>query len=633
MFIVALLLRLLYLCENSGSPYFHYPVLDEVYLDNLGVQIARGDAPRNEVYFRAPLYPMFMGAVYSLSIEHRFFLIRLVQHLLGALTCVLIMLIAEGVFGRRTGLVAGLVAACYGPLIFYEGEILIVTVFTFLTALALGLLVWSSLRGSLLLSVAGGTVLGLAVITRPNILPFVPAVFCWSLFLPGARGWLRRAGAAFLIVAPVAVLVGCTAVRNYIVADDFVLISSQGGVNFDWGNRFGRDQDPNLAGLPPPTVTTYQPIDEYRDTVQSHSGVDVGHVARISLSASQISDFWYRTAWERIRGNKGQWLKLMGRKTALFWNDCEAKNSKNYYFCKRYSRLLRVLPLSYGMLAVFALHGFVLTVLKRPSHAVVLLLVFVPVFMLSIVMFFVCARLRLPVVVGLIPLAAHGAVRFAGMLNGSRKKLVAHGALICALGVLVLPDWCGIRPDDFRQEYWTVGQYYLSRGMYDEAIESFTRSVVGRQPEESHETYLYLGHSYLQAGRFGSAKVCYRRALDSMPGDARVLNAMGVACERSGEFEAAIGYYRQAMESSPGYARAMINLGLMLLRTGAVEEAGDLLRAARELDDTDPDIYLGLALHSRLTGDGAKAEEYLRAAEERGGEEYLRMFNERLAGM
>jgi len=630
-FVVALVLRLLYLCENSESPYFHYPVLDEVYLDNLGVQIAEGNASHDEAYFRAPLYPLFLGTVYSFSVEHRFFLIRLVQHLLGALTCVLLMLIAEGAFGRRAGLIAGLVSACYGPLIFYEGEILIVSVFTLLIALALALLVRGSLRGSLLMSVAGGTALGLAVITRPNILPFVPVVFCWSLFLPGMRGWLRRLGGAFLIVLQVAVLVGCTAVRNYVAAGDFVLVSSQGGINFYLGNTVG--QDPERAGLPPPAVTTYRPVEDYRDTVEMHSKDKLEEVAKTTLSASQVSEFWYRMAWEEIRRHKGAWLKLTIRKAMLFWNDYEAKNNKNYYFCKRYSRLLRVLPVSYGILAVFSLYGLVLTVLRRPSHASVLLILFVPAFMLSIVAFFVCARLRLPVVVGLIPLAAHGVARFADMLRGSRRKLLAHGAMICVLGLVVLPDWYGIRPDNFRQEFWTVGQYYLSRGMYDEAIESFTLSLVGEPPGELRETYLYLGHSYLQADRPGSAMVCYRRALEKMPGDPRVLNAMGVAFERSGEYEEAVGYYRQALALSSGYARAMINLGLVLLGTGDVEEAGDLLRAAQCLDDSDPDAYLGLALHSRLTGDGAKAEEYLRAAVERGGEEYLRMFTERLAGM
>ena len=66
-FCVAALVRFVYLYENTSSPYFTVPVLDGVYLDNLGLKIAHGGGVEDKTFFRAPLYPLVLGAVYSIS--------------------------------------------------------------------------------------------------------------------------------------------------------------------------------------------------------------------------------------------------------------------------------------------------------------------------------------------------------------------------------------------------------------------------------------------------------------------------------------------------------------------------------------------------------------------------------------
>ena len=66
---------------------------------------------------------------------------RVFQILLGAATCLFVTWITFRLTARRrTAIVAGAIAALYGTFLYFEGELLIVTLFTFLVYLATGIL-------------------------------------------------------------------------------------------------------------------------------------------------------------------------------------------------------------------------------------------------------------------------------------------------------------------------------------------------------------------------------------------------------------------------------------------------------------------------------------------------------------
>jgi len=67
--------------------------------------------------------PVFLGLLWSL-VGKSFLWPRLLQALLGALSVVLIAWIGARIFGSRVGLAAGLGAAGYGTLIYFDGELL-----------------------------------------------------------------------------------------------------------------------------------------------------------------------------------------------------------------------------------------------------------------------------------------------------------------------------------------------------------------------------------------------------------------------------------------------------------------------------------------------------------------------------
>src|SRR5260370_30246080 len=85
LFLFALAVRLLYLCQYANAPFFWVPSLDALYHDLLARAIAAGHSD-SAAFFRAPLYYYFLGGIYPLF-GPSFWAARLVQTAIGACTC------------------------------------------------------------------------------------------------------------------------------------------------------------------------------------------------------------------------------------------------------------------------------------------------------------------------------------------------------------------------------------------------------------------------------------------------------------------------------------------------------------------------------------------------------------------
>ena len=89
LFAGAFLLRILYLFEISHQPLFTYLVSDAEFHDSWAQSIANGNLLGNSVFFRAPLYPYFLGCIYWIA-GHNDIVARVVQHFLGSAGVVLL---------------------------------------------------------------------------------------------------------------------------------------------------------------------------------------------------------------------------------------------------------------------------------------------------------------------------------------------------------------------------------------------------------------------------------------------------------------------------------------------------------------------------------------------------------------
>ena len=99
-FLLALAVRVIYLIDLKETPFYSNFTLDTEYNDALAEKIAGGEWVGKEVFFRSPVYLYFLAVIYAVFGKALTF-IRVVQFVIGALSCVLLYLIGKRLFGKK----------------------------------------------------------------------------------------------------------------------------------------------------------------------------------------------------------------------------------------------------------------------------------------------------------------------------------------------------------------------------------------------------------------------------------------------------------------------------------------------------------------------------------------------------
>lgn len=176
--------------------------------------------------FYEPLYVMFSAFSYWATGD-RFFYWRLALALMSAFTCILVFHISRRIFNENTGYIAAVVCALYPYFIFYTAFLMSETFIIFFLALSVlyyfRLMDKPSLSGGMVF----GAVLGLAFLTRSIIIGLAP-VLLLLLIIESPRKLIKPVISALLTFI---VVVSPWVMRNYLVFDEFILLSTRGGYN------------------------------------------------------------------------------------------------------------------------------------------------------------------------------------------------------------------------------------------------------------------------------------------------------------------------------------------------------------------------------------------------------------------
>ena len=208
LFAFALLWRALYLHQIAAeSPFFDAPVADAhgyfQQAELFATTLSLGDEP----YRQPPLYPAVLGILYWLF-GANFYAFRLIQFTLGALGVVLLYLIGKRVFSPGVGLLAGAVAALYGPLIYFDGELLPpVLAILVNSSLVLFLLRADTVR-QLWSCLAAGLLLGVAGLVAPEVLLFGLGVAGWIFWRTDLGAPSARLGRVLLLTLGMLLVIG-----------------------------------------------------------------------------------------------------------------------------------------------------------------------------------------------------------------------------------------------------------------------------------------------------------------------------------------------------------------------------------------------------------------------------------------
>ena len=178
-----------------------------------------------------PGYSFFLAVHYNVF-GFNLDVVRLTQILLGAISCVLLMLTAQILFNQKVGYISGVLLALY-PLDFYQSGLVIseqLFSFLFMLFVYLNIQIFSNLKKEkidkvlLLSAFFCGIVLGLSALVRPNAL-IIPVALL--LIVPFSGHELRKNLVIIIgvIVAGFLISIMPWIIRNYILFDKFVPIS------------------------------------------------------------------------------------------------------------------------------------------------------------------------------------------------------------------------------------------------------------------------------------------------------------------------------------------------------------------------------------------------------------------------
>ncbi len=539
-FALALALRLLVLHQLQGSPFLQHPIIDASMYDAAAWQLVSG-APSEDVYYQAPLYSHFLAGIYALF-GHQLTAAYLAQAVLGALACVLLLLIGRRLLGPREALAAGLLAAAYGPALFYDVQLLRTTLITCLT-LGVVLLAVSLEAGSRLSRFALlGALLGLTASAQESILLFVPLVLLWVARCFRGRRPLHKAltllGGVVLVLAPLTL-------RNVLVSGDLCLVSYQGGLNLYLGNHPDHDR-----------LTTLQPGHEWEQVFNLP--------ARQGLQRRSEQSSWFvRQTLRVVASDPLGWLRRLGKKGLLLVSGEELEPNQSLAHYRQRSALLRWLILDgplflpLGVVLPLALLGLLGVDLRDRRWAFVAWLLLV--LAASVILTHVRARYRVPLCPLLLLLAVRGAGVLGRGLRASRRRLLV-GAGVLALGALLAS---GV----------LVDTRYARRFPLDR----------------------FLGWAHEQAGALEPAAAAYRRALAAAPDDVESLAALGGVLVAQRRPQEAIPLLLRARGLAPSYKPVLGTLGNAYAGSGEPARALAAYAEASRIDPADDWLHGALA--------------------------------------
>ncbi|MFC1851879.1 glycosyltransferase family 39 protein [candidate division CSSED10-310 bacterium] len=467
-FLLAFTIRAIFIHQQSEhNPVFYYPAMDEAYHDQWAQTLIQGKTFQpGQPYFRAPLYPISLAIFYQL-LGRDLYWIRMCQAALGALSCVLIFLLARSFCSLKSSIMAAVLSALYAPLIYFDAQLLITGVAVFLNVMLLIFLLQARVgRHTFLLWFLAGLVCGLSAITRPNILIFFPVVIVYAFTVRHAdhKRLPQKWQHILLFLAGMLVIIAPVTIRNYVESHDFVPISSQGGVNFYIGNN--PRADGKTAIVPGTRADWWGGYEDSRNIAFKALGE--------TAKDSQISRFWYGEALKFITTEPKQWSKLMVRKILYLVGSHEISNNSTIPFMAQYASIYRWLPINFMILAPFGLLGLGLLCGKR-DYRLILPCYFLT-YSLSIVLFFVTARYRIP----LIPALAIGCgycldLFYSWWKNNQYKTILIVCLALSALFGLV--NHPGQPRYDFAQAHFDLGVSYAYRGDSTSAILEYIKAL------------------------------------------------------------------------------------------------------------------------------------------------------------
>ncbi len=583
-FVLIAALHVLYLIQFQATPLALVTPsgLDASFHHRAALMMLHGRVS-DELQF-ASWYTYFVAFLYRLVGPH-VEAVRIVQVILGVLSCGLVYRIAAELFGGPVATLALILYGFYGPALFYEGLLMPTSVGIFLSLLVAWQLVRVRRGAPLMGSVIAGIALAITCATIHAAYALIPFVTGWLYFR--ARSPRRGAAPAVALWAGLLGMWLLLQVPNLVWLKRPVVVPPHAGINFYIGNN------PEAEGV-------------FRSPLHmraSQFGLleDGQRVAKARLgeqaSAGAVNFFWFRKAFAFIVRQPLSWLELMAKKLVIVLNCYEPPDVEDYYFTQRFAPVLQWPLVTFSVIGPLALVGWVVS---RGRRGASLPRLFVFALAAANILFFVTSRYRMPLVPYAAILAAYCVFWLSRYIASSPLSRLGLpiGLLV---GAIVLSNLRPLR-HSFAIPYYNLSIRYAESGHLGKAQQAALEAI--RLNPRLVDGYFQLGGLAYRESRFEEARQYFSETIAKDPSYAKAYINLGLLDEADGRLEDALVAYRNAVALTPWDAQAQVNLGCAYAKTGHAELA---TRAFEEAARLRPDLpLLDLAKSGKMCQLGAE---------------------------
>lgn len=586
-FVLALLIRLLYLLQLSRNPDLLIPLFDAQGYTARADQWIRGHGINGEVFEFSLLYHLLLSGCFFVT-DASFSFARGVQLLLGSLACALLASATTRAYGRRAGIAAGALAALYGPAIILGTELMPATVETlWCAALLAAVLTPRDAEFSTRRRIAFGLLGGFGFLLAPRF------GFTWLIAallkqpaqggVSGANHSRRNYTTALAFAAPLFL--------SLILLNGRLTTSATFG---RWASDFYLGNSGDLC-----RTLGMRPGPDYF----SYHDAALREADRLGIS---VARYFAREATSELSAHPLRFAGGLGMKLLHLVSSREMPGAMDLREGRDATTIIRPLFWQYGRIGfpfalVFALAAAGLVFRRDEFSRTHLVLLIVSAAMLILTR--VTAADRVPWVFLLLPLAGAGAAALTASRGPAvRPKLKAAGtAAVAALLIACMPGpFCVEAAPGHSERMRSIGNYFMQRYEVDRAASYFQEAL----SRDSSDAQAWNGAGICQQlkGRLTEARTSFLRAIELRPDYAFALFNLATVESALGRADQAASLLDRGLALQPRNGQAHNDLGLLLLREGRAEEAIPHFEKAREINPTVLDPRLNLALAYQALG-------------------------------
>jgi len=479
-YIANIFIRLIALLELRGFADFYAPTpaMDTDFYYFLS-ELIRLKSPliESEPYFYFPIFGWYMHGINTLFGDNPY-APRIITIILGSSVPIGLYLSAKEIFkDKRLPLVALFLGSFYDMFVFYDNQVLKTSFEIFFITWGLYLILKNRfLASGLLFGLSSG-------VHTPVALPVLGLAL--RLFLK------KEFKNAVLFIIPTIIVLGSMTLRNYIVSGHLTAVDV-GGIHLYTGNN------PNATGI-------YEAIPGIRSNAFLY--IDAKRIAEKESGRKGISPSSYfgSKAIKWIKENPSKFLALTIKKIALALNRYEIPNNLDIGYIKERTIFLRYFTLPFWILGTLGLSGLIVLVRDRRLRDYG---VFFALYGVSVIMFFVSDRYRLPLA---IPLIIYATGFFEYILRADLIKQKIFYAITFIVCLIFVNLNLGIPKERF-----LLGTT-LKMNASDEVFRIKKSINIVKDPKAVSAFYMRLGELYLRAGGWEQGRYYYFKAFKTDP--------------------------------------------------------------------------------------------------------------------